>query len=119
MTSATTIPPDDGLRQPTVATPKDDTLPHLAVADNTYTILINGEDTAGRYALIDMLIPAGSGPPPHRHDFEEIFQILDGEIEVAVRGETTKAGTGERSTYPRSHHTASTTRRIARFASSA
>ena len=31
---------------------------------DTYTILISGEDTAGRYALIDMLVPAGGGPPP-------------------------------------------------------
>lgn len=82
MTSTTPIPPDDGLRQLTVVTPEDDTLPHLAVVGDTYTILISGEDTAGRYALIDMLIPAGGGPPPHRHDFEEMFQILDGEVEV-------------------------------------
>lgn len=38
---------------------------------DTYTILLSGKDTAGRFALIDMLIPGGSGPPPHRHDFEE------------------------------------------------
>jgi quercetin dioxygenase-like cupin family protein len=95
VTSTTSIPPDDGLRQLTVVTPEDDTLRHLAVAGDTYTILISGEDTAGRYALIAMLIPAGGGPPPHRHDFEEMFQILNGEIEVTVRGETTKAGPGE------------------------
>ena len=73
MTSTTTIPPDDGVRQLTVAKPEDETLPHLAVGTDTYTILIGGEDTAGRYALIDMLIQPGSGPPPHRHHFEEMW----------------------------------------------
>ncbi|RYG45726.1 cupin domain-containing protein, partial [bacterium] len=35
---------------------------------------------------IDMFIPAGGGPPPHRHDFEEMFTILEGEIEFTFRG---------------------------------
>jgi uncharacterized cupin superfamily protein len=52
-------------------------------------------DTNGRYALIDMLIPAGGGPPPHRHDFEEMFHVLEGQVEVTLRGETSKAHTGE------------------------
>ena len=42
---------------------------------------MTGEQTAGRYSLIDMLVPPGGGPPPHRHDFEEMFTILAGEIE--------------------------------------
>jgi uncharacterized cupin superfamily protein len=33
-----------------------------------------------------MLVPPGGGPPPHRHDFEEMFTILDGEIELTFRG---------------------------------
>jgi hypothetical protein len=48
-------------------------------------ILIAGEDTAGRFCLIDMLIPPG-GPPPHRHDFEETFVILEGELDATFRG---------------------------------
>ena len=42
---------------------------------DTYTILLTGKDTAGRYCLIDMYVPPGGGPPPHRHDFEESFTI--------------------------------------------
>jgi uncharacterized cupin superfamily protein len=42
-----------------------------------------------------MVIPAGGGPPPHRHDFEEMFHILDGEVEVTIRGETSKAVAGQ------------------------
>lgn len=95
MSAHTTIPPDDTLRSLTVASPEDEALSHLAVVGDTYTILIRGEDTNGRYALIDMLIPAGGGPPPHRHDFEEMFHVLEGEVEVTIRGQRTKASTGE------------------------
>jgi uncharacterized cupin superfamily protein len=33
-----------------------------------------------------MHIPPGGGPPPHRHDFEETFTVLEGELDVAFRG---------------------------------
>jgi hypothetical protein len=35
-------------------------------AGGTYTILVTGKDTGGRYCLIDMLIPLGGGPEPRR-----------------------------------------------------
>ena len=63
------LPHDDLTRGLAVATPDDPDLLHLAVVGDTYTVLLSGEQTAGRFALIDMLIPAGGGPPPHRHDF--------------------------------------------------
>lgn len=80
------IPEDDGTRGLAVARPDaDDQLTHLAVAGSTYTILVSGRDTADRHAVIDMLVPPGGGPPPHRHDFEETFHVLDGEITVMLR----------------------------------
>jgi quercetin dioxygenase-like cupin family protein len=36
-----------------------------------------------------MIVPDGGGPPPHRHDFEEMFTLLEGELEFTFRGETT------------------------------
>jgi quercetin dioxygenase-like cupin family protein len=73
----------------------DESLPHVGVVGDTYTILVSGQDTAGRYTLIDMLVPPGGGPPPHRHDFEEMFTILDGEIEFTFRGAIVVAKAGE------------------------
>ncbi len=90
------IPDDDPTRQLAVARPDaDDTLPHLGLVGDTYTILLSGDDTAGRYTLIDMHIPQGGGPAPHRHDFEEMFTVLDGEIELTFRGEHLTARAGE------------------------
>jgi quercetin dioxygenase-like cupin family protein len=89
------IPPDDAARELTQARPNaDESLTHLGVVGDTYTILVTGEDTAGRYTLIDMHVPPGGGPPPHRHDFEEMSSILDGEIELTFRGETMVATAG-------------------------
>jgi len=82
---ASTLPEDDPERVLAVARPDDPALRHLAVVGDTYTVLLGGEQTAGRFALIDMLIPAGGGPPPHRHDFEESFHVLEGAIEVTLR----------------------------------
>jgi quercetin dioxygenase-like cupin family protein len=90
------IPPDDPQRHLVVARPNEDrTLPHLGVVGDTYTILLTGDDTAGRYTLIDMHVPPGGGPPPHRHDFEEMFTVLDGEVELTFRGEHSVARAGE------------------------
>jgi mannose-6-phosphate isomerase-like protein (cupin superfamily) len=89
------IPDDDGVRQLTLADPDDPTLTHLAVVGDTYTVLVRTQDTAGKYCLIDMLIPAGGGPPPHRHDFDEMFHVLDGTVEVTVRDATSRATTGQ------------------------
>jgi quercetin dioxygenase-like cupin family protein len=90
------VPPDDAHRHLTVARPAaDESLPHLGIVGDTYTILLTGDDTAGTYTLIDMHVPPGGGPPPHRHDFEEMFTVLDGEVELSFRGETFIAKAGD------------------------
>jgi quercetin dioxygenase-like cupin family protein len=80
-----TLPADDLTRGVEVARPDDPDLLHLSVVGDTYTVLLSGEQTDGRFALIDMLVPPSAGPPPHRHDFEESFHVLEGAIEVHVR----------------------------------
>ncbi len=89
-----TIPADDLQRNLTVAKSDDPKQPHIGLVGDTYTILLTGKDTAGRYCVIDMHIPPGGGPPPHRHDFEESFTVLEGEIEATFRAEhsTVQAG---------------------------
>ncbi len=89
------IPADDLNRTLVIAQPEiDGKLPHIGIVGDTYTILLTGKDTAGRFCLIDMHIPPGGGPPPHRHDFEETFTLLEGELEFTFRGvkETVRSG---------------------------
>src|SRR5579871_3494142 len=81
------LPPDDLKRKLTTARPDtDQTLPHIGLVGDTYTVTVSGDDTAGRFCVIDMHIPPGGGPAPHRHDFEETFILLDGEMEATFRG---------------------------------
>jgi quercetin dioxygenase-like cupin family protein len=92
---ATPIPDDDLSRDSTGVNADAEGVLHLSIVGDTYTILVSGEDTAGKYTLIDMLVPQGGGPPPHRHDFEEMFTILEGEIEFTFRGEKSVARAGD------------------------
>ncbi len=97
----TPLPPDNLDRHLKVARPNTDPdLPHIGLVSDTYTVLLSGEDTNGRYCLIDMHIPPGGGPPPHRHDFEESFTLLEGEIEATFRGNTSTVRAGETVSFP-------------------
>jgi len=90
------VPPDDVERSLTLAKPnKDESLPHVGIVGDNYTLLVSGDDTNGRFCLIDMYIPPGGGPPPHRHDFEETFILLEGEIQATFRGAKTIVRAGE------------------------
>ena len=89
------IPADDLSRDLAIAQPDTDgNLAHIGIVGDTYTILLTGKDTSGRFCLIDMHIPPGGGPPPHRHDFEETFTILEGELEFTFRGVKQTVGSG-------------------------
>src|SRR6202035_5369263 len=93
--SGSSIPPDDLMRILIAARSNDQNLPHIGLVGDTYTILLSGVDTAGRFTLIDMHVPPGGGPPPHRHDFEETFSLLDGELQATFRGEKRMVRAGE------------------------
>ena len=88
------IPADDPARNLSVIDPDAQDLAHIGVVGDTYTVLLSGSDTAGKFCLIDMAVPKGGGPGPHRHDFEEMYHVLEGEIEFSFRGEkqVVKAG---------------------------
>jgi quercetin dioxygenase-like cupin family protein len=82
------IPDDDLARTLAIADPEAPDARHISLAGDTYTMLLAGDQTDGRYCLIDMYIPDGGGPPPHRHDFEEMFTILEGQVGFTFRGQT-------------------------------
>jgi quercetin dioxygenase-like cupin family protein len=93
---SSSIPQDDLKRGLTLARSNEDqNLIHIGLVGDTYTILLSGRNTGGRYCLIDMHIPPGGGPPPHRHDFEESFTLLEGTIEATFRGVKSMVQAGE------------------------
>ncbi len=69
--------------------------PSISIAGNNYTILISGEQTGGNYAVIDMLVPPGGGPGPHAHkDIQEVFYVVEGEVDFKMEGGGHKAVKG-------------------------
>jgi mannose-6-phosphate isomerase-like protein (cupin superfamily) len=67
----------------------------VAVVGDVYRFLATGEDTNGKYALWEALVPPGGGPPPHVHSREEEgFYILEGEITFTIGGQRLVAGAG-------------------------
>ncbi len=92
--TAAALPPDDPARELTVTGRDRPGVRHVALVGDTYSILVSGADTAGAYCLIDMSVPDGGGPPPHRHDCEESFTLLEGELQFVFRGKsmTVRAG---------------------------
>jgi quercetin dioxygenase-like cupin family protein len=95
-----TLPPDDLSRTLAFASFGNGKLPHIGLVGDTYTITVSGEDTNGRYCVIDMHVPPGGGPGLHRHDYDETFIVEEGEIEVTFRGTKTTARAGDTATIP-------------------
>jgi quercetin dioxygenase-like cupin family protein len=90
------VPPDDLNRSLTFSNPDTDpAIPHIGLAGNTYTITVSGKDTNGRFCVVDMHVPPGGGPAPHRHDCEETFIVLEGEVEATFRGQKRVVRAGE------------------------
>jgi len=89
------LPPDDLNRALGFAQVDGRTAQHIGLAGDTYTITVAGEDTDNQFCVIDMHVPPGGGPGPHRHDFEETFILLDGEMEVTFRGKESTVHAGD------------------------
>src|SRR5205809_5336696 len=67
----------------------------IAVVGDVYRFLATGEDTNGKYALWEAIVPPGGGPPPHVHSREEEgFYILEGEITFTIDGKPRIATAG-------------------------
>jgi quercetin dioxygenase-like cupin family protein len=65
------------------------------VVGDHYTVKCSGDDTGGAMTLIEVLVPPGSGPPPHIHRREdEMFYVLAGEFEVSINDQRSSAGPG-------------------------
>ncbi|MGC4807807.1 cupin domain-containing protein [Micromonospora sp. DT233] len=67
---------------------------HVSLAGGTYTVLVTGKQTNGAYCLLDMYVPAGGGPPWHRHNFEEMFTVVEGSVDFFFRDTVTSVSAG-------------------------
>ena len=78
---------------PTIRTPSEGRT--VAVVGDVYRFLATGDDTNGKYAIWEAIVPPGGGPPPHVHSREEEgFYILEGEITFQIGDERVVAKAG-------------------------
>ena len=89
------LPADDLSRGLAFAQVDSPAARHIGLAGDTYTITVAGKETNGRFCVIEMHVPPGGGPPPHRHEFEETFILLDGEMQITFRGQKSTLHAGD------------------------
>jgi len=59
---------------------------HFVLGETLRPLLTNAMGSA--IEIFDTRGPSSAGPPPHYHPWEEVYFVLDGELEVTVDGET-------------------------------
>jgi quercetin dioxygenase-like cupin family protein len=64
-------------------------------------MLCESRETGGAWSLFEEEVPLGMGPPPHRHDWDEAYYILDGEVDFEIDGASVKSAKGDFNYLPR------------------
>lgn len=65
----------------------------LNVVGEKITVLASGDQT-GSYEVFLQDGPAGTGPPPHSHGWDETFYVMKGDVEFSIGAETELASAG-------------------------
>jgi len=78
--------------KPFIVTQSDAPRP-LNVVGEEITVLASG-DATGSYEIFRQVGPEGSGPPPHKHAWDEAFVIVRGDIEFGIGAQTSIAHPG-------------------------
>ena len=74
----------------------------INVLGDMQTIKLTGKDTNGLFTLIEEENIPGTSIPPHVHDNEdEIFKVLEGQMELTVGDKTTVLKAGDLAFGPR------------------
>jgi|SRR5690242_6656526 len=70
--------------------------------DGLVHVRVSGDETQGRYALLENHLPQGDMPPLHvHHEEDEVFHVLAGEVTLFVPGQAVSLRAGETFRAPR------------------
>ncbi len=73
-----------------------------SATDLRTTVLLRSEQSGGNVSIMENVVAAHSaGPPLHRHDFDEAFYMLEGELIFQIEDERFTARAGELAFAPR------------------
>ena len=73
----------------------------LTVLGMPLTMLCEAHETGGAWSLFEEDVPFGMGPPPHRHDWDEAYYILEGAVEFTIDGQPVTSSRGDFNYLPR------------------
>ncbi len=59
-----------------------------------YEVLLSSDETGGKSTVMQLTIPAGSGPPPHSHAGAESVYVAEGTLNFHIGGKSVPAGPG-------------------------
>lgn len=90
----------DGAREPQIVESGADPLWFLGTLAR---LKLTGEDTGGRFALWEGVLPRGAAPPLHSHPQDETFYVLDGAVTVWVVEPELASDTGDPPAWAATH----------------
>ncbi|HEY4070913.1 MAG TPA: cupin domain-containing protein [Sphingomicrobium sp.] len=73
----------------------------LNVLGMPLTMLCEARETGGAWSLFEEEVPCGMGPPPHWHDWDEAYYILEGDVDFHIDGEVVRSRKGDFNYLPR------------------
>lgn len=73
----------------------------LNVLGMPLTMLCEASETKGSWSLFEEEVPLGMGPPPHRHDWDEAYYVLEGQIDFTIDGSGVSSTKGDFNYLPR------------------
>jgi len=63
--------------------------------------IISGNETGGKMAVFEEIVPPGTGPPRHTHRHQlEVFHVIEGSMKFEVNGEVFERGAGAAAVVP-------------------
>ena len=74
---------------------KSHDVPPLHVLGTQVRFLCEGDATRGAWSLMQVTLPQGAGPPPHTHDWDEAYFVLEGTVQFNLAGERLTASAGD------------------------
>jgi quercetin dioxygenase-like cupin family protein len=64
--------------------------------DGLVRIHVSGEETDGRYAVLEVLVPEGDMPPLHvHHEEDEVFHVVEGQVTLFLPGQEVALTAGD------------------------
>src|SRR5947209_3890479 len=59
-----------------------------------YEVKVSADESGGEMTVMEMLMPAGGGPPPHTHPGSESVYVLSGRLRYNIGDQTFDGGPG-------------------------